>query len=75
MTVDITRGVNEMNKRVKIAAVFAGAAVLLGAAGAVAVANPIGSPPQGPVVAPANAPDNPGTPDMPEPGDRPDAGD
>ncbi|MCW2650166.1 MAG: hypothetical protein QOE41_3157 [Mycobacterium sp.] len=66
---------NEMTNRQKIAAVFAGAAVLLGAAGAIAVANPIGSPAtHGPVVALANGPDTPGSPDLPEPGDTPDNG-
>ena len=67
-----------MTHRHRIAAVFAGAAVLLGAAGAVAAAHPLHNPPaQTPAVTdqPNSGPDTPGVPDLPEPGDAPDAGD
>jgi hypothetical protein len=67
-----------MNHRQKIAAVCAGAVVLLSAAGAVAAAHPLQSPPaHGPAIVdqPSNGSDAPGVPDTPEPGDTPDAGD
>jgi hypothetical protein len=65
-----------MTKRHKIAVVFAGALVLLGGAGALAAANPIAGPSTHErVVPPANGSDTPSSPDLPEPGDTPDAGD
>jgi hypothetical protein len=63
-----------MNTRKKIAMVFACAAVLIGVGGAIAAAQPLPAPPQGPaVVDEPNGPDTPGVPDLPEPGDTPDA--
>jgi hypothetical protein len=64
-----------VKQRQKIAAIFAGAAVLLWAAAPVAAAHPI--QPQAPATTdqPNNGPDTPGVPDLPEPGDTPDAGD
>lgn len=65
-----------MSPRRKIAAVLAGSAVVLGAAGAVAITHPVNL-----WHAPASSeqanegPDTPGAPDLPEPGDTPDAGD
>jgi hypothetical protein len=67
-----------VKQRHKIAAVFVGAAVLLGAAGGVAAAHPmLTQPVPAPAVTdqPNNGPDTPGVPDLPEPGDTPDAGD
>jgi hypothetical protein len=65
-----------MSQRRKIAAVLAGSAVVLGAAGAVAIANP-GNLWHAPASSeqPADGPDAPGVPDLPEPGDTADAGD
>jgi hypothetical protein len=61
-----------MQKRRMIAAGFAAATVLLGGAGAIAVATAMNGPSsQGP--APSDGPDVPGDPDVPEPGDTPDA--
>ena len=67
-----------MKQSHKIAAVFVGAAMLLGATGAVAAADPMRTQPMhAPAVTdqPNNGPDIPGAPDIPEPGDSPDAGD
>lgn len=65
-----------MSPRRKIAAILTGSAVVLGAAGAVAIVNP-GALWHVPVSSeqPADGPDAPGVPDLPEPGDTPDAGD
>jgi hypothetical protein len=65
-----------MSPRRKIAAVLAGSAVVLGAAGAAAITHP-GNLWQSPASSEqsADGPDAPGVPDMPEPGDTPDAGD
>lgn len=65
-----------MSPRRKIAAVLAGSAVVLGAAGAIAVTHP-GNLWRSPASSEqANeGPDAPGVPDLPEPGDTPDAGD
>src|SRR5689334_5894570 len=67
---DVAEGDGAMNKRLKIAAGCAVAAVLLGVGGGIAMAWPSSTPaPQSPV---ANGPDVPGQPDLPEPGDLPD---
>jgi hypothetical protein len=74
----LPRGDFAVKQRHKIAAAFAGAALLLGAAGAVAAAHPIQTQrPQTPAVTdqPNDGPNTPGMPDLPEPGDTPDTGD
>ena len=65
-----------MSLRRKIAAGLAGSAVVLGAAGAVAVTHPVNLwHASADSEQTADGPDAPGAPDLPEPGDTPDAGD
>jgi hypothetical protein len=67
-----------MKQRHKLAVVFAAAAVLFGAGGAVAAAHSMQpQPAHSPAITdgPTDGPDTPGVPDLPEPGDTPDAGD
>jgi hypothetical protein len=66
---DTTEG-DDMNTTQKIVAGCALGAALLGIGGGIAAADPSGPAPQPPGV---NGPDVPGQPDLPEPGDVPDA--